>query len=249
MPTDRNQKQQQRQRRACFSVLSLTLLCMLALSNIERFGNSKQRSGRRKKAEDGFVCGRARVRHVRFPAKKMRRCTSDSVGNMLSDIFMTGLKAFQKNATYSISHCRRSGTIQNVLFGKPWGTSAAFGMDEQQHNNVSSLRIRLVEPVAMDAPDFCQACQTIWAHTCPHGLNYGLSFIRQTLGGIPAPDDMDDAAIHIRCGDVLTSRFGNYGFSRYGLYRDTLHNQTKSIGIITSSWNTHNCRRGDCQNI
>ena len=92
MPTDRNQKQQQRQRRACFSVLSLTLLCMLALSNIERFGNSKQRSGRRKKAEDGFVCGRARVRHVRFPAKKMRRCTSEHAVGYFHD----GSESFPK---------------------------------------------------------------------------------------------------------------------------------------------------------
>ena len=113
---NRRQKQQQRQRRVCFSILSLTLLCMSALSNIERYGNSKHRSGRRKKAEDAFVCGEhASVTFAFLP----KRCAV-ARRNMLSDIFMTGLKAFQKNATYSISHCRRSGTIQNVLFGKPW---------------------------------------------------------------------------------------------------------------------------------
>jgi len=59
--------------------------------------------------------------------------------------------------------------------------------------------------------------------------------------------ELDEAAIHVRCGDILRIRHhAEYGFAPYYAYTKYLDPDLKSIGIITASFNCAHGRRKDC---
>eukprot|EP00975_Prorocentrum_lima_P051737 10836188-Prorocentrum_lima.AAC.1 len=77
----------------------------------------------------------------------------------------------------------------------------------------------------------CAGCQAGFPHTCHAGL--GLlphDFLREQLRGALVswrdahPEaEFDEAAIHVRCGDILRCRLRvEYGFSPYQVYLETI---------------------------
>ena len=48
--------------------------------------------------------------------------------------------------------------------------------------------------------------------------------------------DLDEVAIHLRCGDVFLIKTDSYGIIGYDVYRKQVSPQAKSIGIITQSF-------------
>lgn len=93
-------------------------------------------------------------------------------------------------------------------------------------------------------------------HTCPDCLaNVATSILRDMRAvahrwacenkGI----ELDEATIHVRCGDFIRGGWAEYGFLPYRAYTRILPKTTKSIGIITSTFDKDECRSNDCATI
>jgi hypothetical protein len=108
--------------------------------------------------------------------------------------------------------------------------------------------------------NICDSCTSYFPHTCPNGLQFMIPAIRNDLRHaahtwlqLHPQEELDDAVIHLRCGDILIANvahlFGSkYGFSPYSIYH-VISPQVQSIGILTSSLDARNCRPADCPHV
>jgi hypothetical protein len=149
-------------------------------------------------------------------------CNPGSLGNLLSSVYLSALRAFQHNNTFTL-HCNEDrndpgNVLQHYISNKVW------------FMNISE-----------SAPDLCKVCKT-WPHNCRTGLNFAVPMIRETLRQIPPPLDMDDVTIHFRCGDILNNKYqGSYGYPAYSIYEEYL-TAFDSIGILTGSFDPNIAR-------
>lgn len=75
-----------------------------------------------------------------------------------------------------------------------------------------------------------------------HGVFYQLPLPREPLH----PNiELDEAAIHFRCGDVVLIGHARYGFLPFRALADVIKSNVKSIGIVTQSFNDTDNRRKD----
>jgi hypothetical protein len=143
-------------------------------------------------------------------------CNPGSLGNLLSSVYLSALRAFQHNNTFTL-HCNEDlddpgNVIPHYISNKVW------------FMNISER-----------TPDLCKVCKT-WPHNCRIGLNFAVPMIRETLRRIPPPSNMDDVTLHFRCGDILNNRYmSSYGYPSYRVYKEHLA-PFSSIGILTSSF-------------
>lgn len=80
------------------------------------------------------------------------------------------------------------------------------------------------------------------------GMNISLSTDNNATSVEPLfPNvDMDDVAIHFRCGDVMKGfNSKNYGVVQYESYRQLISPFAKTIGIVTTSFNESSLRKQD----
>ena len=165
------------------------------------------------------ICSRRRLSgHVQILGGS---CSNDSLGNVLSGLYLAALRAFQRNSTFELTSCSKSGLQRSYLSNRIW---------------------KMTLPQA--APNLCQSCNS-WPHTCRQGLNYAVPMIRETLRQVPPPTDMDDVTIHIRCGDLLGyAHHVEYGYPKYAAYKEILTTFT-SIGILTGNFDPTKARAKD----
>jgi hypothetical protein len=159
------------------------------------------------------------------------KCDSFSLGNTLAGIYMSALRAFQRNNTFSFV-CnnkrinRDNEVLKTYVSGQVW-------------NMTISDRI----------PDLCQESEP-WPHRCRLGLNYAVPIIRKTLQQIPPPPDLDDVTIHLRCGDILGNVYmRDYGYPRYSVYKEFLTAPFGSIGILTATHDPRKARSSDVKHF
>ena len=176
---------------------------------------------------------------------EMSECTSNifGLGNLLSGIFMTKLLALSANGTYTFS-CG-GDDHSNILY---------------QLAPILSNGLSMI-PVHSTLTDICTECTTvgkssIFLHSCAYGLNWAASIIQHDLQSwarqhqteVP---DLDDVAIHFRCGDVLSFGGDFMGFLAFDTYARMLSTEDNtsivSIGIVTSSLEPSHCRSHNCE--
>jgi hypothetical protein len=176
---------------------------------------------------DGSICDEyiedSIPRHITY---YMGTCTSDSLGNMLSKLYLEALRAFQRNYTFEVlcdTELDRSIDVSENDFLLPYFTTKLWSM------NLSYLA---------NVPDLCVVCSG-WPHVCRQGNNYAVPMIRKTLRQAPNNIiNLDDMTIHLRCGDILQyGHLQEYGYPPYRIYKEVLKQPLESIGIISTSIN------------
>jgi hypothetical protein len=155
-------------------------------------------------------------------------CNTQSLGNVLSSVYLSALRAFQRNNTFML-HCDEEidepgNVLQHYISNKIWTMN-----------------------LSKNIPDLCQC--PFWPHNCVVGLNFAVPMIRETLRQIPPPFDIDDVTIHIRCGDILNNPYtGQYGYPSYDVYKELLA-PFNSVGLLTSSFDETKSRPIDAPHI
>jgi hypothetical protein len=100
-------------------------------------------------------------------------------------------------------------------------------------------------------------CKSMFPHTCKSGLELAVPLIRDDMRELARQwrcanpkENIDDAIIHMRCGDILkpppSRPCTEYGFSYYKTYIDCIPANVRSIGIISAPFDGE-CRPGDCR--
>jgi hypothetical protein len=174
---------------------------------------------------------------------EINQCSPSRHGNLLSGIFMTKLLALSVNGTYTY-HCG-SGDNSNLL---------------HQLSPILSDRLSNIH-VHGNFTDVCNECasdvsSSVYVHVCPYGLNWAVPIIQHDLQTWARKHqsevaDLDDVAIHFRCGDVLTYGGNFMGFPSFDTYASMLGSKENpimhSIGIVTSSLEPSHCRSQNCE--
>ena len=176
---------------------------------------------------------------------EMRECRSKyfGLGNLLSGIFMTKLLALSVSGNYTFSCGGNDGS--NILYQ----------LAPILSNDSSMI------PVLANFSDICTECTTVgrtsvFLHSCPYGLNWAVPIIQQDLQSWAwqyqsEVKDLDDVAIHFRCGDVLSFGGSFMGFPAFDTYARMLSSEDNasiaSIGIVTSSLEPSHCRSHNCE--
>jgi hypothetical protein len=153
-------------------------------------------------------------------------CYGAQLGNFLAALYLSAIRSKQRRNSFAF-HCYN-------------GSATIF---EQLKLDLPALNFDL----SSDLPDLCVNCTNLYAHSCETGLNYALPLIILSLGGIEAPDSLDDVTLHFRCGDILSYPFREYGYPRYRAYNFTPY-MFNSIGILTASLDVKHSRTVDIEN-
>ena len=176
---------------------------------------------------------------------EISECSSSRHGNLLSGIFMTKLLALSVNGTYTYRCGGGGGDDHSNLLHQ---------LAPILSNKSSSI------PVLVNFTDVCTECaldvsSSQYVHVCPYGLNWAAPIIQQDLQTWAWKHrseitDLDDVAIHFRCGDVLTYGSNFMGFTAFDTYTSMLGSKYNpnmhSIGIVTSSLEPSHCRSENC---
>lgn len=160
-------------------------------------------------------------------------CRDHRIGNGLSQYFFNRLIAAYAGINYELdrSQCRETESIISLL-GDPLPLNISYTSDEDiwQH--------------------YCSSCidDKYSLHRWPHGCrNWDVSplvpaikheykiLAEKTLQKHPElEDEIDDVAIHLRLGDVLTGKIRNMGLLPFQAYLDIIPLNVSSIGIVTA---------------
>jgi hypothetical protein len=151
-------------------------------------------------------------------------CYGAQLGNYLAALYMSVMRAKQRNNTFAFICGNGSSSIFKKLDFVPPKDFEIF----------------------QDIPDLCLTCTT-YVHTCDIGLNHAFSLIKSSLQGLDAPEQMDDVTIHFRCGDILSHPFHEYGYPRYRIY-DLLGHAFDSVGILSAPFGEKQSRLSDLVN-
>jgi hypothetical protein len=153
-----------------------------------------------------------------------RECQGSQTGNYLASIYLSALRAKQRNNTFTFLCGNGSASIfEKLNFALP-----------------SNFRL------PKNLTDLCVSCKS-YAHVCKNGLNHAFSLIRRSLLNIRAPESLDDVTIHFRCGDILSLPFREYGYPRYKVYKKYL-SYFNTLGILTAPISNKNSRLVDDAN-
>jgi hypothetical protein len=150
-------------------------------------------------------------------------CHGAQLGNYLAALYMSILRAKQRNNSFTLVCGNGSASIFEKLNFEP-----------------SDFEIYA------DLPDLCLTCTT-YAHSCETGLNHAFSLFKSSLKGLGAPNQLDDVTIHFRCGDILSHPFTEYGYPRYKIY-SLLGHTFETIGILSAPFSGKQSRLPDLVN-
>ena len=153
------------------------------------------------------------------------KCSSDSTGNMLAHIYMIKLAIFDAEF---VSTCLDPTSVQFFI-----------GSDRPSANTV------------------CRRCKSNFPHTCAPGLDLAIPLIQTDMRHLASEwrsqnplETIDDTTIHVRCGDILHhAHHTEYGFSPYWVYKNHIPNNVRSIGIISATLDSTQCRKNDCIHV
>jgi hypothetical protein len=158
-------------------------------------------------------------------------CHGNQLGNYLAALFMSIIRAKQRNNTFMFLCGNGSVSVFEKL----------------------NFELPLDFKVDKGIQDMCVSCIT-YAHSCKYGLNYASSLFKSFFRDLSAPNSLDDVTIHFRCGDILSLPFHEYGYPRYRAY-NLLGNEFKTIGILSSPFGEIQSRSSDlfnaakCKNV
>jgi hypothetical protein len=153
-----------------------------------------------------------------------KECFGSQFGNYLASLYLSILRAKQRNNSVSFV-CRNGST---TIF------------DRLNFDLPSDFQINT------DMTDLCSTC-TSYAHSCETGLNHAFSLIKSSLQKIRVPNFVDDVTIHFRCGDILSHPFREYGYPRYNVYQSYL-SDFNTLGILTAPLSKNGSRSVDYVN-
>jgi hypothetical protein len=160
-------------------------------------------------------------------------CRDHRIGNGLSQYFFNRLIAAYAGINYELdrSGCRETESIISLL-GDPLPLNISYTSDEDSWQH------------------YCSSCidDKYSLHRWPHGCrNWDVSplvpaikheykiLTEKTLQKHPElEDEIDDVAIHLRLGDVITGRVRNMGLLPFQAYLDIIPLNVSSIGIVTA---------------
>ena len=191
--------------------------------------------------------GRWRAKSTHF-IRQIAQSVMRGVGNQLSELYLMkyaaailGIPVINACADMDGPRDCRNGTIQSLL---PTYDDDAGHL----HGEIASTTFQ----------DICNLEKNYqkFPHTCPHCLASVAASIRRDMRAVAHKwtcenknVDLDEATIHVRCGDFITGGWAEYGFLPYRAYTRILPQTTKSIGIITSTFDEKECRSNDCSTI
>lgn len=102
------------------------------------------------------------------------------------------------------------------------------------------MAIAMVGIPSSDHPAAAWAEENLWKDHDDHrhGRNY-MELVTPHKGDTPLyPDvEVDDAMLHFRCGDIISSNHPSFGFMKFGSFSRHLSPDVRSIGIATQPFN------------
>lgn len=99
------------------------------------------------------------------------------------------------------------------------------------------MAIAMVGIPSLDHPSALWSQENLWAHDGEghyHGRDYyQLAHPRKDDKPLFPHVELDDAVLHFRCGDIIDSRHGSYGFMKFESYARYISQDVRTIGIVT----------------
>ncbi len=168
-------------------------------------------------------------------------CWRHDEGNELVHIFMSAAVAAGVHADFTVycPHNRDETSVLSHIFNKDF----IINQSGRAAHQITSTPWQ----------ETCSACTMFYEHACASGLERAEQQIIDTVRLAAMRwrtfnntiQMYDETVLHFRCGDVLFMQYRWYGWVYFREYLKIIPPDTKSIGILTQTFNVSNGRKED----